>query len=121
VTPLRRYRGGTHDVTTGYADRALFPVDEGSLGLLYTAPQGATTVALYNCQLGTSADFFVSTDLMCEGQRIIGLEGYALTASAANTYPLYRCVVGGAQHFVSHDPKCEGQKTESLLGYALSQ
>lgn len=120
VTSLVRYRGATHDVTTGYANRAAFPVNEGSLGYLYEAPRSSTR-ALYNCQQAGTRDYFVSVDLRCEGQRIVGLEGYALTRSGKGELPLYRCVIDSKSgHFVSHDSKCEGHRTERLLGYAMA-
>ena len=118
-TTLVRYQGSTHDVTTGYVNTSAFPVNEGSLGLLYESPR-PSTVALYNCQVANTYDYFVSQDMLCEGQRIIGIEGYAPTTSGPNEYPLYRCVVPNSGHFVSHDPNCEGKTTESLLGYALA-
>ncbi len=119
ATSFERFQGSTHEITTGYADRSRFPVDEGSVGLLYQAPQGTLTTPLYNCQSNTNSDFFVSTDLLCEGQRIVGLQGYALTDQHGGDLPLYRCVTSAGDRFVSHDPGCEGATMESLLGYAL--
>lgn len=48
TTPIKRYQGATHEVTTGFVDRGRFPVDEGSYGLVFEGPQGGLTTALYS-------------------------------------------------------------------------
>jgi hypothetical protein len=65
-------------------------------------------------------DYFVSLDSGCEGQRVLGKNGYAYASPVAGLglIEVYRCSTG-QDHFVSKDPKCEGQKTEEVLGYVL--
>ena len=115
---FNRYSNGKyHEVTTGWVDSS-FKL-QGTLGHLYEAPQQGATVAFYGCKNG-STDYFVSLDNECEGQRILGKNGYAYANPVAgmNLVPLYRCITN-RDHFVSSDPKCEGQTTDKLLGYVL--
>ena len=65
-------------------------------------------------------DYFVSLDNVCEGSRIIGVNGYGYSRPVAglNLVALYRCS-SGHDRFLSIDPKCEGQTTQELLGYVL--
>lgn len=117
---LKRYKNGiSHDVTTGWIDPAGgFSIEE-TLGEVYKSPQQGATVALYSCKRG-DVDFFLSLDGNCEGQHIIGINGYMYAQSVAGLVlsPLYRCSTGSG-HFASGDPLCEGSKTEELLGYIL--
>ncbi len=124
VLPMNRYfNKSVHQVTTGWVS----PIGEFELqevlGHLYANPLKGATVAFYGCKRG-QRDFFVSLDMECEGQRIIGKEGYGYSQSVSglNLVALYRCSAGQVpfqDHFVSKDPKCEGQTTDELLGYAL--
>jgi hypothetical protein len=104
-----------HEVTTGWVDSSAFHL-ESTLGYLYEAPTGAFDRALYGCVQGND-NYFVSTDPACEGQLILGLDGYVSPTAQPGTVALYRCYTG-ADHFVSPDPACEGTTTESMLGYA---
>lgn len=119
--PLVRYYSnglGVHEVSTGWVDTTTFHV-ESTLGYLFEAPTGAATTPLYGCKAG-STDYFVSPSQNCEGQRLLGLQGYAFpTRSADNQTPLYRCYTGRS-HFISPSANCEGQVVEQLLGYAQS-
>ena len=65
-------------------------------------------------------DYFVSLDIGCEGQRILGKNGYGYSqpVSGLKLVALYRCSTG-QDHFVSKDPKCEGKTTDELLGYVV--
>jgi hypothetical protein len=119
-TPFNRYfDGSVHEVTTGW-----IPPDSGFhleeiLGHLYPSPlRGATTV-FYGCDAGQGA-YFVALDIGCEGQRILGIEGYAYSepVSGLHLIPLYRCRAG-QDRFVSKQSNCEGQTAEGRLGYAL--
>jgi hypothetical protein len=122
--PLNRYFNGTlHEVTTGW----ISPIGrfqlQSVLGHLYANPLHGATVPFYGCKEG-SRDYFVSLDVNCEGQRILGKDGYAYAqpVSGLNLVALYRCSIGQVpfqDHFASADPKCEGQTTEELLGYIL--
>jgi len=122
--PFNRYFNGiVHEVTTGWFDpTAGFQLQE-LLGHLYASPLHGATVPFYGCK-GAEKDYFVSLDIGCEGQRVLGKEGYGYSqpVSGLNLVPLYRCNEGQVpfqDHFVSKDPKCEGKTTEALLGYSL--
>jgi len=115
---LNRYlNGGFYEVTTGWVDSG-FVLDT-TLGQLYESPQQGATVAFYGCKRG-STDYFVSLDHACEGQRILGKDGYGYAQPVAdlNLVPVYRCI-GNEDHFVSLDPQCEGHTTDELLGYVM--
>ncbi len=118
--PLNRYYNGrVHEVTTGWVSpEGGFRLQQ-ALGHLYANPVGAGTVPFYGCK-GGSTDYFVSLDMNCEGERILGIEGYGYRqpVSGSNLVPIYRCRTAH-DHFVSQDPKCEGQTTDRLLGYIL--
>lgn len=118
---LKRYKNSiAHDVTTGWIDpNGGFSLEK-TLGQIYRSPQQGATVALYGCK-GGEVDSFLSLDVACEGQRIIGIDGYmyAQPVAGLTLSPLYRCL-NGTDHFASSDPQCEGSKTEELLGYMLS-
>jgi hypothetical protein len=120
LVPLNRYANSTtHEVTTGWIDPNGGFHLESTLGHLYQAPQLGATIPFYGCKNG-STDYFVSLDSACEGQRILGTNGYAYSqpVSGLNLVALYRCYTGSS-HFVSTDPNCEGQATQQLLGYVL--
>lgn len=123
LLPLNRYRNASvHDVTTGYIDPNGGFTLESTLGSLYEGPQNGASVGLYACKNGNT-DFFVSRDSNCEGDLVIGLEGYAYAApqTGGQTTPLYRCQTSH-DHFVSSDPKCESAGTnQGLLGYAVGE
>ncbi|MGD1081463.1 MAG: hypothetical protein ABR881_24330 [Candidatus Sulfotelmatobacter sp.] len=116
--PFNRYfNGSVHEVTTGWISPDAGFQLQGSLGHLYANPANGATVPFYGCK-GGQKDYFVSLDIGCEGQRILGKDGYGYSqpVSGLNLVALYRCFTG-YDHFVSKDPKCEGQKTDELLGY----
>jgi hypothetical protein len=118
--PLNRYFNGTvHEVTTGWISPNSGFQLESLLGHLYGIPFQAAVVPFYGCKAGRT-DYFVSLDVGCDGQKILGTEGYAYAqpVGGLNLVALYRCSTG-QDHFVSRDPKCEGQKTDKLLGYVL--
>ena len=117
ITLNRYFNGRVHEVTTGWVSPdGGFRLQQ-PLGHLYANPLNGATVPFYGCK-GGQTDYFLSLDLNCEGQRILGKQGYAFSEPAAgrSLVALYRCSTG-QDHFVSQDPKCEGQKTDSLLGY----
>ncbi|HEX3975893.1 MAG TPA: hypothetical protein VHW96_06485 [Solirubrobacteraceae bacterium] len=115
--PLDRYNGGVHWVTTGSPPTGY--VLEGTLGYLINA--GPDTNPLYGCI--QNSDQFLSKDRGCEGQTLIGLEGWIYDDPPPDvaTVAVYRCSVPGSDHFAADDPGCEGQQTDGLLGYALQQ
>ena len=115
--PLDRYNGGVHWVTTGSPPSGYGL--EGTLGYLIAA--GPDTNPLYGCI--QNSDQFLSLDRGCEGQTLVGLEGWIYDHAPANvaTVAVYRCSVPGTDHFAADDPNCEGQHTDGLLGFALEQ
>lgn len=116
---LNRYwNGSSHRVTTGWIDLQVFALQL-TLGQVYTAPHGGATVPLFGCKTG-GVDAFVSLDFGCEGQYVVGLNGYiyALPPSGTKVVAIYRCSTNG-DHFVSSDPQCEGSHTDEFLGYIL--
>jgi hypothetical protein len=118
--PLNRYFNGVvYEVTTGWIDpNAGFQL-QAILGHLYANPSAGATVAFFGCK-GGEENYFVSLDVSCEGQRILGRDGYGYSqpVSGLNLVALYRCSTG-QYHFVSKDSKCEGQTTDELLGYVV--
>jgi hypothetical protein len=118
--PFNRYFNGTvHEVTTGWnSPEGRFQLQE-LLGHLYANPLHGATVPFYGCKEGQT-DYFVSLDIGCEGQRILGKDGYGYSqpVSGLSLIALYRCSTGH-DHFVSRDPKCEGQTTDEILGYVV--
>ncbi|HEY1660296.1 MAG TPA: hypothetical protein VGG14_18225 [Candidatus Sulfotelmatobacter sp.] len=120
TVPFNRYfNGEVHEVTSGWIDPyAGFRLQE-VLGHVYAKPSDGATVPFYGCKAGQE-DYFVSLDAGCEGQRILGKQGYGYSGpvSGLNLVALYRCSTE-QDHFVSKDPKCEGQKTNYLLGYVV--
>ena len=119
LSELKRFNNGTaHLVTTGPVDPQANFLLEKTLGRMYTRPQG-TAVALYGCKAGTT-DAFLSLDGGCEGERVIGINGFLCPQPVAGVLltALYRCKTSH-DHFASTDPGCEGSTTEQLLGYIL--
>ena len=118
--PLDQYfNGSIHEVTTGWVStNGGFQLQE-HLGHLYANPLHGATVPFYGCKRGQT-DYFVSLDIGCEGQRILGKNGYGYSqpVSGLNLIALYRCSTR-YDHFVSKDPKCEGQTTDEFLGYVV--
>jgi len=118
---LNLYSHGTsHRVTTGSIDKTVFTLEK-TLGRVYSAPQAGATVALYGCKSGNT-DAFVSLDSACEGQYVVGLNGYIYGQPTAGVAveAIYRCSANN-DHFVSSDPGCEGSHTDEFLGYVLPQ
>lgn len=128
--PFQRYNDpnnplplGDHWVTTGAITLGGYSL-EATMGYLYVAPQSGT-VPLFGCLDGQ--DHFVSNLSTCEGQYMIGVNGwlYQSQPQGISTQPLYRCLRCAGQycayhdHFVSSQSNCEGQGTnEALLGYS---
>jgi hypothetical protein len=118
---LNLYSHGTsHRVTTGSIDQTVFTLEK-TFGRVYPAPQAGATTALYGCKNGKT-DAFVSLDPSCEGQYVVGLNGYMYGQPPPGiaTVAIYRCS-GNNDHFVSSDPACEGSHTDQLLGYILPE
>ncbi|MDG4764134.1 S8 family peptidase [Solwaraspora sp. WMMD406] len=89
---------------------------EHSSGSVRTSPT-AGTHPLYQCLVG-NWDYMTSLDANCEGQRIVGLIGYAYSSPPAGSYStLYRCRMNSGDHFDSIASNCEGQIVEGRLGY----
>ena len=111
----------TQVVTTGWVDPDGSFALQSTLGQLYESPQHGATTAFYACKAGTK-DYFISTDPFCDGQRIIGLEGYGYAQPKAKIKlsPLYRCSTGTV-HFASTSATCNNAPDPALIGYILSQ
>ena len=127
--PLQRYYSygaETHWVTTNTTEvLGRGYTNEATLGYLLTTPDpAAITDELFDCVVPGSEDHFVSFDAGCEGQQVLGAEGYIYsTPPAASSVQLFRCILWRGthwDHFVSTDPACEGQTVEESLGYALT-
>jgi hypothetical protein len=103
----------THWVSTGALPPGWF--FEFTLGYALTR-EGGDRAPFFSCLAG-SADAFVSLASNCEGQRVLGRDGFLYTAAGPDTTALYRCNTG-VDHFVSADAACEGHKVEARLGYA---
>lgn len=121
TTAFKRYYNssvGSHWVTSGFVASGY--TLESTLGYLYTTSQSGT-VPLYGCVSTsfTGNDHFVSPSSTCEGQVVLGVNGwiYSSPPTGISTVALYRCFTG-TNHFVSTSASCEGTTTESLLGYA---
>lgn len=117
---LKRYRNAkTYEVTTGWADPVKF-FPERTLGHLYTTPQNGAKQTFYGCKQDELV-YFISLDSGCEGQRLLGLDGfgYATEPKGVSTVALYTCRSTRYGRFVSKDSKCEGNGEGTLLGYAL--
>jgi hypothetical protein len=111
------YNGAQHEVTSGWISPDGGFQQQQLFGHIYANPLHGATVPIYGCK-GGQKDYFVSLDPACEGQRILGKDGYAYAkpASGANLVPIYRCSAG-QDHFVSTSPSCGGQSMDELLGY----
>jgi len=108
------------ETTTGWIDPAGGFSLQSTLGSLFEGPQNGATLAFYSCKRGAT-DFFVSIDSACEGERILGVDGYgyAQPQPGQSLTPLYRCA-SGHDHFVSPGPDCGGEDPAPLfLGYAV--
>jgi len=117
---LRKYYNGTsHVTTTGSISASGGFTLLSSLGHIYKGPQQGATVPFYACKNG-SKDYFVSLDKACEGEKVLGKNGYgyAQPNESLNLFAIYRCSTK-RDHFVSTDSKCEGETTDELLGYVL--
>jgi hypothetical protein len=66
-------------------------------------------------------DYVVSLDPSCNGNYIVGLEGYgyAKPVAGVSTVAVYSCSSAHHGHFVSKDARCEGNGAGTLLGYLL--
>jgi hypothetical protein len=117
---LKRYLNSqTYETTTGWINTAKFFPD-GTLGRLYTTPQNGANQPFYGCKEG-STGYFVSLDMACRGQRILGVNGYgyAQQPTGVATVALYSCTSASRGQFLSKDPACEAKGAGTLLGYAL--
>jgi hypothetical protein len=117
---LKRYvNEKTYVVTTGWIDPVKFFSDT-TLGHLYAVPQPGANQPFYGCKQD-AIGYFVSLDQMCDGQRILGINGYGYAKKPAGitTIPLYSCVSTRYGRFLSRDPACKGNSKGELFAYAL--
>jgi hypothetical protein len=118
LLPFTQYFNGTqHEVTSGWISSGGGFREEQVFGHIYANPLHGATVPIYGCKAG-QVGYFVSLDPACEGQRILGKDGYAYAkpVSGLNLVPIYRCSAG-QDHFVSTTPSCGGQSMDEFLGY----
>ncbi len=118
LLPFTLYYNGTqHETTSGWIspDGGFRP--QLTLGHIYANPLQGATVPLYGCK-GGQTEYFVSLDPACEGQRILGKDGYvyAKPVSGMSLVPIYRCS-SGKDHFVSTSSSCGGKSMDEFLGY----
>lgn len=120
-TPTVLYHWTTTDTSSPIAAGFTF---EGPQA--YLAPAGVPgTQPLYSCLIGN--DHFNSLDPTCEGQTLVGIDGYVFSSPAAapsgtQTYTLYRCF-DGTTHLTTVSSTCENAAPyhlEGLLGWALT-
>jgi hypothetical protein len=118
---LNRYQNDqTYEVTSGWIDpEGKFLLDS-TLGHLYAAPENGANQAFYGCKEGATR-YFVSLDLACNGQRILGVNGYGYAQQPAGvaSVALYSCTSAAKGRFLSKDPACEGKGAGTLFAYAL--
>jgi hypothetical protein len=118
---LNRYRNDkTYEVTSGWIDASAKFLLDTTLGHLYAAPQNGANQAFYGCKDG-STGYFVSLDLACNGQRILGVNGYGYAQQPADvsTVALYSCTSTKNGRFLSKDSACEGSGAGTVFAYAL--
>jgi hypothetical protein len=119
LLPFTQYYNGTqHEVTSGWISPEGGFQPQQTFGHIYSNPlQQGATVPIYGCK-GGQTDYFVSLDPACEGQRILGKDGYtyAKPVSGMSLVPIYRCS-SGPDHFVSTSSSCGGKSMDELLGY----
>jgi hypothetical protein len=120
ILPLKRYvNAKTYEVTTGWVDPYKFFPDT-TLGHLFAAPEQGANQPFYGCKLD-DVGYFVSLDPGCEGQRILGINGYGYLKKPAGTttVALYSCISTQYGRFLSRDPACKGNGDGKLFAYAL--
>jgi hypothetical protein len=120
ILTLKRYvNEKTYVVTTGWIDPVKFFPDA-TLGHLFAAPQQGADLPFYGCKQD-SIGYFVSLDQACDGQRILGINGYGYAKKPVGitTIPLYSCVSTRYGRFLSQDPACKGNGEGKLFAYAL--
>ena len=120
ILALDRYvNAKTYEVTTGWVDPVKFFFDT-NLGHLFAVPQHGANQPFYGCKQD-AVGYFVSLDQACEGQRILGINGYGYAKKPAGmtTIALYSCISTQYGRFLSRDPACKGNGDGKLFAYAL--
>jgi len=118
LLPFTQYFNGTqHEATSGWISPDGGFQQQQILGHLYANPLQGATVPLYGCK-GGQTEYFVSLDPACEGQRILGKDGYmyAKPVAGMSLVSIYRCR-SGQDHFVSTSSSCGGKSMDEFLGY----
>jgi hypothetical protein len=117
---LKRYvNAQTYLVTTGWVDPFKFFPDA-TLGHLFVVPQQGADQPFNGCKKDT-VGYFVSLDRGCEGQFVLGINGYGYAKKPAGiaTVALYSCTSTQYGRFLSQDPDCKGNGAGKLFAYAL--
>jgi hypothetical protein len=120
LVSLKRYRNDkTYEVTSGWVDPVKFFPDK-ALAHLYAVPKDNADQPFYGCKQD-AVGYFVSLDPACEGQRILGVNGYGYRYKPGGVaaVALYTCASTHYGRFLSKDAACEGSGRGKLLGYAL--
>lgn len=108
-TPLRRYfnaPNGDHFTTTSATTPSGYVYDNQLYYLEQTSAIGRK--AVYSCLVRGGTDYFLSTDMLCEGQTTLGRAGYTYTSPPAgiSSARLYRCFT--TENFMTISSNCEG-------------
>jgi hypothetical protein len=103
---------------------------EETLGLVYVTAEEppADMVGLYNCRIGETNDYFLSTNAACEGQNIVAFQGYIYPSPQdpppAGTVPFRRCLYLGVGHYATAGETCVSPDPNAIdefeLGYLMS-
>lgn len=114
---------GSHEVTTGWWDSAVYHAESVNLGKLAEAPTGTATTPVYLCKF-SGTDYVDTLRSDCAGNYQVGLLGYISPSPGTGLIPIYSCV-SGTGHFVSPSAACEGARVDTLepaglLGYSQS-
>ena len=116
-SPLNRYfNGNVHEVTTGWVSPdGSFQLQQ-LLGHLYINPLQGATVPFYGCKRGQT-DYFISLDISCEGQRILGKQGYGYSETVpASTWSRYIAAVPDTIISLAKIPNAKA-RPRTNLGY----
>ncbi|HET7489484.1 MAG TPA: hypothetical protein VFJ85_16270, partial [Acidimicrobiales bacterium] len=121
---------GAYWTTSGYAP-ASFKAKAKAVVDLPAHASEANQYGVYSCLKGPMATDaeghltgqgaveYVSMDMTCGGDTVLGVNGYASIDPSPGATVLYACKDGAAP-FVSTDAKCEGKTVDKPLGYVAA-
>jgi hypothetical protein len=120
ILPLKRFvNDKTYVVTTGWIDTVKFFSDT-TVAHLFATPQHGADVPFYGCKQDAMG-YFISLHQTCDGQRILGINGYGYAKKPAGitTIPLYSCTSTHYGKFLDRNSACKGNGKGELFAYAL--